>query len=177
MSVPVSPPRSGASARHDDWHQANVRIGDAERTEVADCLARHFSAGRLDEAEFSDRLDQAMRAKTMADLTGLLSDLPDGEPVPPLPEPGRGRRHQRKLLKLQVERERQRLKNERRAYKHAERQQWLRVLGWLPLVTALVIAVAIFVDTLRHSVGAWLLVGLVIFLWLRHRTTGGHHDE
>src|SRR5271165_2929619 len=119
MSVPVSPLRPGASAPRRNWQQANVRIGDAERTDVADRLAKHFSDGRLDEAEFGDRLDRAMRAKTMADLTGLLTDLPETEPVPPIPEPGGGRRHQRRMLKLQLERERQRLKHERRAYQHA----------------------------------------------------------
>src|SRR5271169_5059266 len=127
MSAPVSQLRPGASApRRSDWQQANVRIGDVERTDVADRLAKHFSDGRLDEAEFGDRLDRAMRAKTMADLTGLLTDLPETEPVPPLPEPGRGRRHQRRMLRLQLERERQRLKHERRAYRHAERHEHLR---------------------------------------------------
>ena len=32
--------------------------------------------GRLDAAEFKERLDQAMSAKTRADLAGLLTDLP-----------------------------------------------------------------------------------------------------
>jgi len=176
MSVPVSPLRPGASAPRRNWQQANVRIGDAERTDVADRLAKHFSDGRLDEAEFGDRLDRAMRAKTMADLTGLLTDLPETEPVPPIPEPGGGRRHQRRMLKLQLERERQRLKHERRAYQHAERHERMRVLGWIPLVAALLVAVAIVLHTLTHSIGAWLLIGLVAFVWLRHRA-GAHRDD
>lgn len=176
MPAPESPGRS-VSAPRPGWQDANLRIGDAERTEVADRLAKHFSDGRLDEAEFGDRLDRAMRAKTMADLTGLLADLPETEPVPPLPEAVGGRRHQRKMLRLQLERERERLKHERRAYRHAERQQRLRQLGWVPLLAVVVIAVAIFVHTLTHSVGAWLLIGLIAFLWLRHRSAGGHRDD
>ena len=177
MAVPENPPRPGASGPRPGWQDAGLRIGDAERTEVADRLARHFSDGRLDEAEFGDRLDRAMRAKTMADLAGLLADLPDTEPVWPLPEGNGGPRHQRKMFRLQLERERERLKHERRAYRRAERQQRLRALGWVPLLAALVVAVAIFVHTLTHSVGAWLLIGLVAFAWLRHRAAGGHRDE
>jgi hypothetical protein len=172
MSAPATPLRPGASAPpYGGGPDPNLRIGDAERTEVADRLAKHFGDGRLDEAEFSDRLDRALHAKTMTDLTGLLADLPDTEPAPPLSEGGSGRRHQRRMLKLQVERERERLKHERRAYRHAEHQQRLRALGWIPLAALLIVAVAIFVHTLTHSVGVWLLIGLVVFVWIRHRTT------
>lgn len=54
----------------------NMRIGDAERNEVSELLSKHFSDGRLDAAEFQERLDRAMSAKTRADLSGLLTDLP-----------------------------------------------------------------------------------------------------
>ena len=54
----------------------NMRISDAERTEVADRLSKHYSDGRLDQAEFNERLDRAMNAKTQADLNGLFADLP-----------------------------------------------------------------------------------------------------
>ena len=58
-----------------------MRISDAERTEVADRLSKHYSDGRLDQAEFNERLDRAMNAKTRADLNGLFADLPGtGEP-------------------------------------------------------------------------------------------------
>ncbi len=176
MAAPERPGRS-ASGPRPGWQDANLRIGDAERTEVADRLAKHFSDGRLDEAEFGDRLDRAMRAKTMADLTGLLADLPETEPGAPLPEAAGGPRHQRRVLRLQLEQERERLKHERRAYRHAERQQRLRQLGWVPPLAVVVIAVAIFVHTLTHSFGAWLLIGFVAVIWLRHRSGGGHRDE
>ena len=58
-------------------------MSDAERAEVADLLAAHYGDGRLDQAEFEQRLDQAMRAKTYRDLGGLLADLP------PTPSPGK----------------------------------------------------------------------------------------
>jgi Flp pilus assembly protein TadB len=81
-----------------------MRVSDAERQEVADQLSRHYADGRLDQAEFDRRLEQAMNAKTRADLDGLLTDLPGGEP----PEPpaagqrhdGRRRRHQRSVVIL-----------------------------------------------------------------------------
>jgi hypothetical protein len=59
--------------------QANpdMRVSNAERTEVADRLSKHYGEGRLDEEEFNARLDRAMKAKTQADLNGLFADLPD----------------------------------------------------------------------------------------------------
>ena len=55
----------------------NMRVSDAERAEVADRLARHFAEGRLDQAEFDERVSRAMAAKTVGDLRGLFDDLPD----------------------------------------------------------------------------------------------------
>lgn len=55
---------------------SNLRLSDAERTEIADRLAKHYEEGRLDQAEFNERVDQVMRAKTMADLDGVFADLP-----------------------------------------------------------------------------------------------------
>ena len=55
----------------------NMRVSDAERQAVADRLAEHFSSGRLDQAEFDERVGRAMNAKTRADLSGLFDDLPE----------------------------------------------------------------------------------------------------
>ena len=55
---------------------ADLRVSDAERQAVADQLSQHFGDGRLDQAEFDERLSQAMNAKTYRDLDGLLTDLP-----------------------------------------------------------------------------------------------------
>jgi hypothetical protein len=53
-----------------------LRISDTERMEVADELGRHYSEGRLDEAEFTHRLDRVMAAATYQGLLGVLEDLP-----------------------------------------------------------------------------------------------------
>jgi hypothetical protein len=75
-----------------DYSDQHLRVSDAERQAVADRLGEHFADGRLDQAEFDDRVGRAMGAKTRADLSGLFSDLPDaGAPaVPHTPgRPGR----------------------------------------------------------------------------------------
>ena len=59
----------------------HVRVSDAERTEVADRLAAHFGEGRLNRAEFDERVAQAMNAKTRGDLSGLFDDLPEPGPA------------------------------------------------------------------------------------------------
>jgi hypothetical protein len=77
----------------------HMRVSDAERQEVADRLAEHFSSGRLDQAEFDDRVGRAMSAKTRADLNGLFDDLPETgapaatDPTDPTGQPRRRHRH------------------------------------------------------------------------------------
>jgi Flp pilus assembly protein TadB len=71
---------------------ADIRASDAERTEVADRLSRHFADGRLDQTEFKARLDRAMGATTRGDLGGLFDDLPALADEAPPP-----RRHRRLL--------------------------------------------------------------------------------
>jgi hypothetical protein len=58
----------------------NMRVSDAERAEVADRLGRHFADGRLDQAEFDERISRAMAAKTVGDLRGMFDDLPGDGP-------------------------------------------------------------------------------------------------
>ena len=59
----------------------HIRVSDAERTEVADRLAAHFGEGRLNQAEFDERVAQAMKATTRGDLSGLFDDLPEPGPA------------------------------------------------------------------------------------------------
>ena len=74
----------------------NMRVSDAERQAVADRLAEHFSAGRLDQAEFDERVGRAMSAKTRADLGGLFDDLPEtGAPAATDQAAGLSRRRRR----------------------------------------------------------------------------------
>ena len=68
-----------------------MRVGDAERNQVADALSQHYSDGRLDANELKERLDRAIGAKTRGDLSGLLTDLPPLAPPAP-PPPTRRRR-------------------------------------------------------------------------------------
>jgi hypothetical protein len=80
-----------------------LRISDAERADVADLLSKHYGDGRLDQAEFNQRLDQAMKAKTYADLDGILADLPrtDAE-ASEAPKATARRRHEHRHLKAGV---------------------------------------------------------------------------
>ena len=80
----------------------HMRVSDAERQAVADRLAEHFSSGRLDQAEFDERVGKAMSAKTRADLKGLFEDLPEtGAPAATDPAGPTGqlrRRHRHPVL-------------------------------------------------------------------------------
>jgi hypothetical protein len=80
-----------AGRRTTPQSDAGLRASDAERNEVADKLARHYSDGRLDEAEFKVRLEQALAATTRGDLHGLFDDLPPLTTDPPPPQPRRRR--------------------------------------------------------------------------------------
>jgi GntR family transcriptional regulator len=66
------------------YSDQHLRVSDAEREAVSGRLAEHFAAGRLDQAEFDDRVGRAMSAKTRGDLRGLLADLSEtGAPAGP----------------------------------------------------------------------------------------------
>jgi hypothetical protein len=82
MPTPTSPLRTPGSTGYGyrnpfRYPSSDVRVSDAERSAIADALARHYADGRLDQAEFNERVDRAMQAKTRADFRGLLDDLPD----------------------------------------------------------------------------------------------------
>jgi uncharacterized protein DUF1707 len=55
----------------------DVRIGDAEREQVAQRLHVHVGSGRLDLAEFEQRIDAAYQARTRGELAAVLADLPE----------------------------------------------------------------------------------------------------
>jgi hypothetical protein len=61
--------------------RADLRVGDADRQRVVAELQRHYVEGRLTSEELGERVSQALHARTFADFTPLLSDLP------PLEEP------------------------------------------------------------------------------------------
>jgi hypothetical protein len=141
-----SGPRRGSYARHD------LRVSDAERAEVADRLSKHYSEGRLDQAEFDQRVDQAMRAKTQSDLDGLFDDLP----LPDEPEPSET---------LDAGRVAPRRRDQRPHHHHPV------------LLLALMVLVAVGLGhALVQLYVPWLLIGLLAVVWLVYGPWQ-HHDR
>ena len=58
-----------------------MRAADADREAVVERLRGALNEGRLELHEFDERVAGAWRAKTYADLDGLLTDLPGVAPV------------------------------------------------------------------------------------------------
>jgi uncharacterized protein DUF1707/uncharacterized protein DUF4234 len=56
--------------------RTQLRVSDAERQAAVDSLRLAFSDGRLDLAEYDERIAQAYGAVTYADLDRLFTDLP-----------------------------------------------------------------------------------------------------
>ena len=77
----MSPTSSQQWTRRIRYTDQHLRVSDAERNAVTERLAAHYSDGRLDQAEFDERVSRAMAAKTRGDLEGLFDDLPDPEPT------------------------------------------------------------------------------------------------
>ncbi len=170
MSTPTSPQRASAAAlRRASWPDQGMRVSDADRAEVADRLAKHYSDGRLDQEEFDERLDRAMRAKTRADLVVLLADLPEGEASPPQDgsRPRSQRRQQRQILRAQLERERLMLRHERQEVRRRQRELHWHGLRQLLVVIALVVGLLVVVRFLRDIYSAWLIIAILAFVWLR----------
>ena len=100
LGWPVLDPRLPPLFRgtYPDQH---LRVSDAERQAVTDRLSEHFADGRLDQAEFDERVGRAMNAKTRADLSDLFSDLPETG-APAVTDHPRRRGHPVLLLVLLV---------------------------------------------------------------------------
>lgn len=62
--MPADPPSSPA-----------LRASDADRDRVIELLRAAVGDGRLDQAEFDERLDAALAARTIDALTPLTADL------------------------------------------------------------------------------------------------------
>ena len=129
---------SGYSRRRGGPTNPELRVSDAERAEVADKLSKHYGDGRLDQAEFNERMERAMSAKTRGDFAGLFSDLPDlNEPGADPPAP---------------------------ANRPTRRSPMYRLV----LLILIVAAAAVLGQALLHSFFPWLLIAIVAFLWLRN---------
>jgi len=57
----------------------NIRASDADRERIAERLRKSHAEGRLDLAEFQQRLDRCYEAKTLNELSDLVKDLPRHE--------------------------------------------------------------------------------------------------
>jgi hypothetical protein len=61
-----------------------IRASDQDRDRTAELLREHHALGRLDAAEFAERIDKSFSARTVNDLDDLTADLPaiDLYPLP-----------------------------------------------------------------------------------------------
>ena len=73
----MSPSSAQQWTRRIRYADQHIRVSDAERNAVAELLGQHYADGRLDQAEFDERVSRAMAAKTRGDLEGIFDDLPD----------------------------------------------------------------------------------------------------
>lgn len=58
-----------------DGHPAAMRASEGDRDAALADLSGHFLAGRLTFAEFEERSDQVLQARTVGDLARLTADL------------------------------------------------------------------------------------------------------
>lgn len=86
---PAAGPRAGQPGGNRWGAQSDLRVSDAERDAVVTELGEHFGHGRLDQAEFDERVTKALSARTGRDLGGLLADLPPARQDSSAPQPGR----------------------------------------------------------------------------------------
>jgi hypothetical protein len=77
----MSPSSTQQWTRRIRYSDQNIRVSDADRNAVAEQLGVHYADGRLDQAEFDERISRTMSAKTRGDLSGLFDDLPDPGPA------------------------------------------------------------------------------------------------
>jgi hypothetical protein len=59
-----------------------MRASDADRDRVAEALREAYAEGRLDVEEHNERIELAYKAKTLGELSPLLSDLPQRHVTP-----------------------------------------------------------------------------------------------
>lgn len=161
MSAPSSPPSGpppGRASSRASYTNPNMRISDAERTEVADRLSLHYSDGRLDQEEFDRRLHQAMSAVTQADLNGLFADLPDATQAgaATTPPKGRGRPQTAQPTGELIQR--------------PPRRATSRVLGLL-----LIILVAVAVSHALANLVPWAVVAVIVIVVLAFRRPRRRH--
>ncbi len=154
-SSPWAPGTGSGYRRYFRPAGTDVRASDAERTEVADRLAKHYQDGRLDQTEFNERLDRAMNAKTRADFQGLFHDLPD------LPDESdkNSKNGQQRFDPVKMQ------------HRQDGRIRQRSTLSYIAFLGVIAIATVIVAHTVLHSWFLWLLIAVVAFFWLRNHDT------
>ena len=81
--IQASDPETRASDPGTRTSSPEVRASDRERDAATHQLQAAFAEGRLDDAEFDERMRAALTARTRGQLEQLLTDLPDFLPSAP----------------------------------------------------------------------------------------------
>ena len=71
----------GSDGTHIQPGGSLVRASDADRDQTIEALAAASAEGRLTLEEYSERSESALAARTLGDLAGLTSDLPEPAPA------------------------------------------------------------------------------------------------
>ena len=148
-----NPPWSNVYQSRRRGTNPDLRVSDAERADVADRLSKHYGEGRLDQAEFNERMERAMSAKTVGDFAGLFSDLPE------LTEPG------------------QNVQNAHSQPVSAKRSNCRSPMSRILMLILIIVAAAIFGHALMHSFFPWLLLAVAVFLWMRYNPRRHQHNH
>jgi hypothetical protein len=77
----------GPSDEYDQPGRSLVRASDAERNQTIEVLAAACAEGRLSLAEYSERSEAALTARTVGDLGGMTADLPAHSRAAAVPVP------------------------------------------------------------------------------------------
>ena len=78
----------------------NLRASDADRERIGERLRTSHAEGRLDMAEFQQRLERCYEARTHGELAELVSDLPRQDPNDERPSSGSSRSRRWRLAPL-----------------------------------------------------------------------------
>jgi Domain of unknown function (DUF1707) len=132
----------------------SIRASDADRDRIATALRENLAAGRLTTEEFDERLDQALSAKTLGELEGLMADLPGtgiSQRASPSPDRAEGDRPSR-----------------RGRFQPARRTAW----GVLFMLGVLVVVIWLFSGAHASLSLLWVVAALAVLITAR-RITGG----
>jgi DUF1707 SHOCT-like domain len=85
LDSPSAEPRSRVNEIEREPNAGDLRIGDADREQIAHALSRHMTDGRLTVDELDDRLGVLYRSQTRDEARSVLAGLPALGPPADLP--------------------------------------------------------------------------------------------